>query len=73
MDKLSFGRRVRQLRLAHGMKRTEVADAIGISYDGVQAVELGRSFLSIQRLPALAAVLNTTTDFLLTGNHVVSA
>lgn len=48
------GRRLRELRTDRGLSQTEVADALGVTFQQVQKYETGANRVSAGRLWALA-------------------
>ena len=64
-----LGRRVQQLRKAKGLSQEELADRVGVSRQAVSKWESGQTAPDLERLLALGAQLDTTTDYLLTGQH----
>ena len=64
-----LGRRVQQLRKAKGFSQEELADRVGVSRQAVSKWESGQTAPDLERLLALGAQLDTTTDYLLTGQH----
>lgn len=67
-----LGRRVQQLRKAKGFSQEELADRVGVSRQAVSKWESGQTAPDLERLLALGAQLDTTTDYLLKGEHPVS-
>lgn len=68
IDYVALGRRVKKLRKEQGIKQTELADALGISYQYMSMIETGKRQLSLSLLVDLANRLGATTDELLYGS-----
>ena len=68
IDYVALGRRVKKLRKEQGTKQTELADALGISYQYMSMIETGKRQLSLSLLVDLANRLGATTDELLYGS-----
>ena len=68
IDYVALGRRVKKLRKEQGIKQTELADALGISYQYMSMIETGKRQLSLSLLVDLANHLGATTDELLYGS-----
>lgn len=64
-----LGQRIQQLRKAKGFSQEELADRVGVSRQAVSKWESGQTAPDLERLLALGAQLDTTTDYLLTGQH----
>ena len=63
VDKL-VGRNIRVLRLAKGLSQTELADALGVTFQQVQKYEKGANRVGSGRLLKISAVLGVKiTDF----------
>jgi transcriptional regulator with XRE-family HTH domain len=63
VDKL-VGRNIRILRLAKGLSQTELADALGITFQQVQKYEKGTNRVGSGRLLKISAILGVKiTDF----------
>ena len=58
MDKISFGKRLRQLRDEKDFSLRELADKIDVSAAFLSDIELGRRFPSGEKLVALANALS---------------
>ena len=67
IDYVALGRRVKKLRKEQGIKQTELADALGISYQYMSMIETGKRKLSLGMLVSLANELGVTTEYLLNG------
>ena len=63
VDKL-VGRNIRVLRLAKGLSQTELADALGVTFQQVQKYEKGTNRVGSGRLLKISAILGVKiTDF----------
>lgn len=62
-----LGPRIALLRRSQGLNQAELAQRLGLSPSTVGMYEQGRREPDCQTLCALAEILQTTTDFLLTG------
>lgn len=60
-----LGRRIAALRKETGMTQTQVAQALNVSQQAVQAWEAGRRRIQISILPAVARVLSVSLEDLL--------
>ena len=69
MDIRKVGAQIAELRKAKGITQGELGDRIGISFQAVSKWERGETLPDITLLPSLAKVLETTVDFILTGNE----
>lgn len=65
--RLEIGERIKQLRLAKQWTIKELALKAGMSAGYLSEVERGGSALSGEKFGALAKLLGTTVDFILTG------
>ncbi len=61
------GRRVRERRRKRGMTQTELADALGTSYQQIQKYEGGTNRVSAGRLYVLAQALGVTVGYFFKG------
>lgn len=66
----AFGARVKQLRKQHYWSQKELAAKVDIRYQLLNKYEGGQHIPSAETLIQLAYALNTTVDFLLTGNPI---
>ena len=64
-----LGQRIQQLRKAKGFSQEELADRVGVSRQAVSKWESGQTAPDLERLLAVSGQLDTTTDYLLTGQH----
>ena len=60
-----FGQRVRKLRLATGLTQQQLGEAVGITKQGVQAIEIGRRDTTLPRIVSLADFFNVDANYLL--------
>ena len=56
-DRRAFGRRVRELRLAHGLSQEELAERAGIHRTYISDVERGERNVGLENIKAIAAAL----------------
>ena len=63
----TLGKRIAAYRREQGMKQEEMAEKLGISAQAVSKWENDQTCPDISLLPALAKMLNTTVDELLSG------
>ena len=59
-----FGQRVRNLRLASGLTQQQLGEAVGITKQGVQAIEIGRRDTTLPRIVSLADFFDVSIDYL---------
>ena len=60
-----IGQNIAELRKAHGLTQSELADKLGVSHQAVSQWERNETLPDIMTLPLLAKVLHTTVDTLL--------
>jgi transcriptional regulator with XRE-family HTH domain len=68
IDKKAMGRRIRQIRLAAGLRQWELARRLGTTQSAVHKYERG-VFPEPRRLVEIARVGETTIEWILTGRH----
>lgn len=68
LDRKAVGRRIRQLRLAAGLRQRELAEHLGTTQSAIHKYEHG-TLPEPGRLLQLADIGNTTIEWLLTGRH----
>lgn len=66
---MTFSEHLLQLRKSHGLKQTELAEKIGISWRGYQNYELGLREPKMSTLIALADFYDLTLDELTCRNR----
>jgi len=65
-DEMSiFAQRLRDLRLQKGLKQSEIAEKLNISFKTLSAYETGRAQPSMDMLERIAAFFNVSVDYLL--------
>jgi transcriptional regulator with XRE-family HTH domain len=64
----AFGERVKQLRKDKGWTQKELGNKIGVTYAQLNKYEGGTNAPPLDKLHMLASALETTIDFLVTGN-----
>lgn len=64
---MEFGTRLQALRKQRGLSQEALADRLGVSRQAIGKWESGGALPSIDNLLELAAILETTVDYLLTG------
>lgn len=64
----AFGERVKQLRKAKGWTQKELGNKIGVTYAQLNKYEGGTNAPPLDKLQALASALETTIDYLVSGN-----
>lgn len=72
-DYENVGRQIASLRKSKGLTQAELGDRLCISPQAVSKWERGESMPDISLLPDLAAVLETTTDNILSGGSKMIA
>lgn len=70
-DPIEFGKRMQKARTLQGLTQEQLAEVLNVSRNQVARIERGFRACSIDFLVELATVLNTTTDFLLTGTEPI--
>ena len=69
MNIVKVGEQISALRKAKGLTQSELGERLGVSFQAVSKWERGETLPDITLLPSLAKVLETTVDFILTGNE----
>ncbi len=67
------GRRIRQCRLEVGQSQSELADALGITFQQIQKYETGTNRISAGRVYAAARHLGVTLDYFFEGVELPAA
>lgn len=62
-----FGRRLRELRIAHGLTQRELADRIGVHFLQVSRYERGTTLPAVETVGEMTKVLSVSADMLLFG------
>ena len=55
---MTIGQRIKKLRKSKGFTQSQLGDAIGVTFQQVQKYESGKNHPSIDRIKAIAKVLN---------------
>jgi transcriptional regulator with XRE-family HTH domain len=66
-EDVEIGKKIRALRLERGMSQSELADAIGVTFQQVQKYEKGANRVSAGRLQKIADVLDVPITFFYDG------
>jgi len=66
-DMKKSGKRIQELRKAHGMKQTQLAEVLNISLDHMRKIEGGQRGCSVDLLISLSSIFDTSLDFLVLG------
>jgi transcriptional regulator with XRE-family HTH domain len=64
----AFGERVKQLRKEKGWTQKELGNKIGVTYAQLNKYEGGTNAPPLDKLQSLASALETSIDYLVTGN-----
>lgn len=64
----AFGERVKQLRKDKGWTQKELGNKIGVTYAQLNKYEGGTNAPPLDKLQTLASALETSIDYLVTGN-----
>lgn len=64
----AFGERVKQLRKEKGWTQKELGNKIGVTYAQLNKYEGGTNAPPLDKLQALASALETSIDYLVTGD-----
>lgn len=71
MDYQKIGRRIRELRLQQGYTQEALAEAVNLSPPYISHIERATKKASLETIFRIAATLNVTLDYLLTGTQSV--
>ncbi len=67
---VALGERIATLRRAYSITQTQLADALGVSQQTVQAYEVGRRRIPVSALPIVANILSVSLEELFgESNH----
>lgn len=69
MDIKKVGNQIAELRKLKGLTQSELGERLSVSFQAVSKWERGETLPDTAILPDLANVLETTTDFILTGGE----
>ena len=65
---MAIGDRIKQLRTTKNMTQSDLSEIVGLTYIQIGRYEKGKSNPSSDVLQKLASALDTTTDFLMSGD-----
>lgn len=71
MDMEKVGNQIGLFRRSKGLTQSELGERLGVSFQAVSKWERGETLPDTTILPTLAAVLETTVDFILSGGEQV--
>lgn len=69
---MTLGERIRALRKQKDMSQTDLAKELGVSVQFISFMESDKKGPSHETLLKLASFFNVTTDFLLTGEEIIT-
>lgn len=62
-----IGNKLRQVRISAGKSQTDIAEALGISFQQIQKYENGTNRISVARLYRMADLLGVSFDYFVDG------
>lgn len=68
LDAFALGQRIQEARICNGIKAIDLAELLELSKDQYSRIENGRSVCSTEKLYLISQYLNTSADYLLSGN-----
>ena len=69
-DQKEFGKRLKEIRMVHGLTQEKLAEELNISWDHLSKIERGARSCSIELLIAISGYFGVSTDYLLTGKEM---
>ena len=69
-DQKEFGKRLKEIRMAHGITQEKLAEKLNVSWDYISRMERGTRSCSIDLLIAISRYFEVSTDYLLTGREM---
>ena len=72
MSSSNFAQRVAELRKSKGLSQTDLGNLVGVVWQNIQNVELGK-VTRPRYLEDLAAALDVSVDYLLSGNTTIQS
>jgi len=69
LDKVACGKRIKELRIQHGLTQSQLAEKLGIFEKHVSKLELGQHGGSVDLLIQICEFFGVATDYLLLGKQ----
>lgn len=69
IDYKGIGARIKYVRKARGIRQTDLAKTVGITYQYMSMIETGKRRLSLGAIVRLASELQVSVDYLLNGSR----
>lgn len=69
LDPVKVGRQINNLRRLRRLTQSQLGERLNISFQAVSKWERGESLPDVALLPALASILETSIDYILTGGQ----
>lgn len=69
LDFKQIGQRLREIRMSRGLTQEYVANAVNINTSHISNIENNRVKVSLTALVAICNVLNTTVDYVISGEY----
>ena len=69
VDYKGIGARIKYVRKARGIRQTDLAKTVGITYQYMSMIETGKRKLSLGTIVRLASELQVSVDYLLNGSR----
>jgi transcriptional regulator with XRE-family HTH domain len=69
---MNIGNRIKELRSQKKLTQAELGEMVGLTYIQIGRYETGKSAPSSEGVQKLAQALDTTTDYLMNGDHDVA-
>lgn len=68
-DIVESGKRIQELRKAHGLKQTQLAERLNISLDHMKKIESGQRGCSVDLFVGISDYLDVSLDLLILGKE----
>lgn len=73
MCKSLFGKKLKEVRISHGLTQAQLADKLGVSASTVGMYEQGRREPDNKMLSKICTILNISTDYLLGHDDYINS